>query len=178
MSGIFFRLLFKAMVPVIMLIALMSYMMYLQGQDPLMPLKSVANGLGGQYDEASRSVRRSLTGAGDALSFDVGDEENSTQRIYRWVDADGVTHFGTYRPAADTAYQTVKLDPGRNVMDAYPLPLPDPHKKRLTAQVEASPQVADRSALPMSANPAEINQKLTDVKQLSEARLQALEAIR
>ncbi|HBR98398.1 MAG TPA: hypothetical protein DD979_13645 [Gammaproteobacteria bacterium] len=174
MSGIFFKLLFKAMMPVIMLVGIMSYTLHLQGGDPMMPLKTVAGGIGDQLSETGRSLRDSAGNLMATEGPELINEKPASRRIYRWVDAEGVTHFGTSRPAAQVPFETVSVNPASNLMDGLRPPQTQVTAKADTAQ--AAPQMP--SAMPMSANPAEIRQMLQGVEQMSESRLQQLESIR
>lgn len=159
-----------------MLVSVMSYMMYMQGQDPLAPLRSVAGGIGDQFNQAGSSVRKSVANAGVMMSLDAdGTTVGSTQRIYRWEDANGITHFGTFKPESDINYRTVDVNPNSNVMDAYNTPVSSP--KQLTAQEGNLPGAPKVAPVPMSANPSKIREMLDNVNKLSESRLQKLEAI-
>lgn len=179
MSGIFFKLLFKAMVPVVMLVGVMSYMMYIQGQDPLAPLKSVAGGIGDSISETSRSVKNAAANAGSIIPDQLaatGEKKEAGRRIYRWIDSEGVTHFGTSKPDTQSPYETVSVNPNDNVMDGYRAPVET--KTEVTAKADPVARPDFSSGAPMSANPAKIREMLDNVNDLSDARLQRLENIR
>lgn len=170
MAGIFFKLIFKAIAPVLILVGVMSYMLSMQGQDPLAPLEHVASGIGRDAGQAGDAVSRAASEASGYFAV-----EASAQRIYRWVDADGITHFGTEKPLDSVAFSTVNVDPNANVMQAYRAPAKSRDQQpEVTSEVRASAQ-----GMPgMTANPLEVRQMLEQVNVTAEQRLQQLENIR
>ncbi len=179
MTGIFLKLLFKATVPVIALVGIMSYMMYMQGQDPLAPLKSVASGIGDQFNRTGRSVKSAASNFGD-LTDSLASENNndadtggSNRRIYRWVNADGVIHFGTSKPESETRVTALDINPDENIMDSFKSP------ERPRSQVAAKMETVPTSGvMPISANPVKVKQMLQEASDLNAARLQQIENIR
>ena len=179
MSVMFFKLLFKAMVPVVMLVGVMSYMMYIQGQDPLTPLKTVAGGIEDSISQTGRSVRKAAAEAGGLLNeplAEAGESKETGRRIYRWVDENGVTHFGTSRPETQAAFETLSVNPDHNVIDGFEAP--KPRHQQVTARAEQPVRPDFSNGAPMSANPAKIREMLDNVNELSDSRLQQLESIR
>lgn len=171
MAGIFFKLIFKSLAPVLILVGVMSYMMSMQGQDPLAPLKHVASGIGHDVGQSTDAVARA---ASEASGYFSGDAPSS-QRIYRWVDKQGVTHFGTEKPVDAVAFSEVDVDPNANVMQAYrPARTAAP-----TAPVQARTGAPGATAMPgMTANPLQVREMLDQVNATAQERLNTLEAIR
>jgi hypothetical protein len=159
------------MVPVLMLVGIMSYMMYTQGQDPLMPLKSVASGLSKQFKQAGKAV--SDTGS-KIVDGSVG-QRPTLQRIYSWVDEQGITHFGTSRPVGNVGFSTVHVDPNANVMDALNVPVKVLAKEKSSITKAPEPNMA--AAMPMTANPMEVKKMMKDIEKINAARMQQIDQI-
>lgn len=158
-----------------MLFSMMSYMMYMQGNDPFMPFKNAASSVGGSLFSAADSLK----GVADAGAFFVGDRASkpmSAERVYRWVDKDGVTHFGTFKPDDQVAFETIRVNPNHNIMD--PFKPPESQATEVTAQADVAVSSAlPASPMPMSANPLEIKEMLKGIEDLNTSRMQQLESI-
>ncbi len=157
----------------------MSYMMYLQGQDPLAPLKSVGGDLTKQVNRVGKNVKSMVSNInGITTPMIVGEGSDlkmpgSAQRIYRWIDKDGVIHFGTSKPRQDTKFQTVNINPNVNVVESLKAPVKS--KQQITQKLD---QVPDSDGFfPMTANPSKIKHMLDQVNTMSADRLQKLEEI-
>ncbi|MDO6460568.1 DUF4124 domain-containing protein [Granulosicoccaceae sp. 1_MG-2023] len=172
MAGIFFKLLFKALTPVLILVGVMSYMMSLQGQDPAAVFGSLSREAGQSLEGSAGAVARA---AGEAAGY--FSPEQTAQRIYRWVDADGVTQFGTEKPPGPVAFSELNVDPDVNVMQPYRAP-----RNAQTAAPRAGGTVAQPSAAPvtpgLTANPLQMQQMLEQVNSSAEQRLEMIDRIR
>lgn len=149
----------------------------MQGKDPFMPFKSVASSVGGSFFSAADSVKEGVADAGALFGGDLSKAPMSAERVYRWVDKDGVTHFGTFKPDEQVAFETIRVNPNHNIMD--PFKPPEPKATEVTAQVstEAVSNTSPTSPVPMSANPLEIKEMLKGIEDLNSSRLQQLESI-
>jgi hypothetical protein len=126
------KLLFKATLPLIAISGVLTYGAYLQGVDTGAIWKKVGSGLGAQFNDSVASVRH---GAGSALSkvSDTGSAALSNAsslsasqhpapgsgQLYKWVDSNGVTHYGSEPPAGLNA-QTMQVNPDMNVVASVP----------------------------------------------------------
>ena len=113
-----FKLLFKAMLPIVAMVGIISYGMYMKGGDPAGMFRLV---LGNTIQTAKSSVQN----AGDALPT-VGSSTSSNHKttVYQWVDEYGVTQFGS-RPPPGVAAAEKTFNNNSNVMDSVkPLPAP------------------------------------------------------
>lgn len=125
------KLLFKATLPLIAISGVLTYAAYLQGVDTGAIWKKVGSGLGAQFSESIASARQ---GAGSALSR-VSDRSttlgsalslSSSQRpgqgagqLFKWVDSNGVTHYGSEPPAGIDA-QRMQINSDMNVVASLP----------------------------------------------------------
>lgn len=106
MSGLFFRLLLKAMVPLVIVLGGLSYVMYLRGHDPLAMLSAPFQAGGGVgYGKSG------VTQAGEPLqTIDV------TSKVYRWKGPDGTLHFSDKPPGDGRRFQALDVDPDANLI--------------------------------------------------------------
>lgn len=162
--------------PVFMLFAMMSYMTYTQGKDPMMPFKNAASNIGGSFFSAANSVKDGVSGAGALLGSDQAKKPMSAERVYRWVDRDGVTHFGTFKPDEQVAFETIRVNPNHNIMDPFKLPVPETTEVTAQAPTQMSREFP-KNPMPMSANPLEIKEMLNNIEDLNASRLQQLQSI-
>jgi len=87
------KMLLKIMIPFILLIGALSYGMYTRGGNPGALLSKVFSG-------TFQSAKSSVQGAGDSLqSVTKQATGNDTTTVYKWVDENGVTQFGSAPPA-------------------------------------------------------------------------------
>ncbi len=151
-------------------------MMYMQGKDPFTPFKSAASDMGGSFFSATDSLKDSVAGAGALLSGEQVKQPKSAERVYRWVDKNGVTHFGTVKPDDQVAFETIRVNPNHNIMDPFKQPVPK--TTEVTAQGSANtPSTMPTSPMPMSANPLEVKEMLNGIEDLNTSRLQQLQSI-
>ena len=123
------KLMFKAMVPLIAVMGVFSYGVYMRGGDPSVMWKNIASGsvgrvtgiFSGLQNDASRAVGTlSSKASGDGAAGKLESTE-----VFTWQDAQGVTHYSTSAPASITA-QTVTVDPNVNVLAPVRAPVRAP----------------------------------------------------
>ena len=128
------KLLFKASLPLILLVGALSYGLYMQGGDPGAVLRSVAGNAMKSVTSAARnatnSVTGSLEGSLDTLKpGDVVEGGKAISEFYTWVDENGVTHYSS-EPPADRSTDTVTVDANTNIIVS--LPSGQPHDNQDT----------------------------------------------
>ncbi len=86
------KMLFKATIPLLLVVGVSSYGMYMRGGDPLGMARLV---LGGAFQSAKSSVQD----AGESIqSVAPGSVASSKTTVYKWVDENGNTQFGSAPP--------------------------------------------------------------------------------
>lgn len=141
-----------------------------------MPFKNAASNMGGSFFSAANSVKEGVAGAGALLGGNQAKKPMSAERVYRWVDKDGVTHFGTFKPDGKVAFETIRVNPNHNIMDPFKQPVPE--TTEVTAKVQTQlPSNSPENLMPMSANPLEIKEMLNNIEGLNTSRLQQLQSI-
>lgn len=147
MTKLVLKVLFKASIPLMMVVGVTSYSMYLRGGDPMALVGKVGGGAGQQLSALVDSVKSSTKSTLSAAQATVTAEESSSggpDTLYRWTDADGSPYYSNIKPPGVEA-TVVKVDPNQNVMQATPKPSePEPEP---AAATEALPGVAGISAL-------------------------------
>lgn len=134
MLGFFGKYLIKTLVSMAIMIGISSYLLYLRtGQTPwsLLGIHSVSDlqraatpelNLQQLADQALRKAGN-LTDSAKSKVADITDAEilkpAAPQQVYRWVDAQGVTHFSEQPPEGVTSVP-VTLRPDRNVIQGLP----------------------------------------------------------
>lgn len=122
LTRIVLKILFKACLPLVAVVGIMSYMMYLNGGDPKALIAKVFSGAAGQarssMQQAGQSAR-SLTPS----SLTPSSEGSSISTVHKWVDSDGVTHFSSSAPA-NVQSQTMRVNANANVVASTPKPKP------------------------------------------------------
>jgi len=157
------KILLKATIPLVMVVGVMSYGMYSRGGDPAALFSKL---LGNSIQSAKSSVQ----GAGDAIqAVKPGSSSGSSNKttVYKWVDANGVTQFGS-RPPDGVAATSMTLKNNTNVMQAQK-PLPDMTAEKQTQpgmgpDGEALPGVAGMN-LPVAVDPAVLSEFLQTMQQ-------------
>jgi hypothetical protein len=110
MTGIFFKLLFKAMVLMVIVLGLLSYFAYLRGMDPVAMLKAPFAASG------SASVTRAVHTAPARVTPRELNTVGSTSTVYRWRDAQGNVHFGDRVPEGVGRADALEIDPDANLV--------------------------------------------------------------
>jgi len=114
------KILFKACVPLVIMVSLGSYMLYLRGGDPAAVLKHVA---GGAFSQALVALREAKDDASSTVQGAVGtvggladsDNNSASTEVFVWKDADGVTHYSN-SPPVDANSQSLMIDPSVNLL--------------------------------------------------------------
>lgn len=127
MTGLIIKWLFKGLLVSVVMSSIMSYLFYVQtGRTPwsLLGIHSVADlkpdlspgaSIENLADTVSREARQLADKAGDL----VPGEPAAPTQVYRWVDAEGVTHFSETPPDGVQA-STITVDPNQNVIQGLP----------------------------------------------------------
>lgn len=114
------KLLFKASIPLMLVVGVMTWGVYLKGGDPAKLWEHVA---GGAFDKAGGMLLRAKSdaaGIAGNLAQNVrnspfaGSHADQTQ-VFKWVDADGVTHLSSVEPQGIDA-RRISVDPNTNVL--------------------------------------------------------------
>jgi len=137
-ARLLFKLGFKAVVPIVASLGLISYMSYTQGGDPLAYARMMlGNGSSGPntlerasgsvtgtfatiYDKTSISIdavnRHLSTGDGEQPALGAANEQNSNKgsTVYRWKDAAGNTHFGSHPDENAVDIVPISVSKGRS----------------------------------------------------------------
>lgn len=151
------RLIFKALVVVVLAVGLGNYVVYLNtGKLPLSDLKSKLSlsSLDFSPTQVFENTKRATTDAvGEHFS---SKSETSATKIYKWTDEDGVTHYGE-RPVGANA-QALDVNDGNVTI----LSIDDSAK----AELEEAPPVPGEPQTPLekARAAAEAMQKHHDVQ--------------
>ncbi|AFV00743.1 DUF4124 domain-containing protein [Simiduia agarivorans] len=133
MTGVIVKWLFKGLLMSLVMSSIMSYLFYIQtGRTPwsLLGIHSVADlkpdlspgaSIENLADTVSREARQLADKAGDL----VPSAPAQPTQVYRWVDAQGVTHFSETPPAGVDAV-AITVDPNQNVIQGLPTESADP----------------------------------------------------
>ena len=143
----------KAMVPLIVVVGAMTYLMYLNGQDPMAMLKKVGGNIGSQIE----SVGASITDLPSTASQVV---EGGERTFYKWRDAQGAWHYGEQPPTDAFEVKAISLKLTDNQIPAY-VPPADPEEPAVDAEESVLPKLNPYS-------PSEIKQLFEDAEKLKE----------
>jgi len=138
-TRLLFKLGFKAVVPIVASLGLISYMSYTQGGDPLAYARmmlgnasssgpsslerasgSVTGTFAAIYDKTSGSInavnRHLSTGDGEQPAIGAANEQypNNGSTVYRWKDAAGNTHFGSHPDENAVDIVPISVSKGRS----------------------------------------------------------------
>ena len=108
LTRIVLKMLLKLTLSIACMVAVLSYGMHLRGGDPGALLAKVSGG-------AFQSAKSSVKGAGNSLK--IASPVKSKTTVYKWVDANGVTQFGSAPPDGVTA-QAKTYNNNTNLMKA------------------------------------------------------------
>lgn len=135
------KLLFKASLPLTLVVGALSYGLYMQGGDPGAVLRSVAGNAMQSATSAARNATNSVSGSLDSLKpGDAIEASNAISEFYTWVDENGVTHYSS-EPPADRSTDTVTVDANTNIIVS--LPSGQPHDNQDTNfDITGNPDVA------------------------------------
>lgn len=148
------RMLFKACLPLVALVGVMSYGVYLRGGDPGALWQGAVQAGGDRFSRLIAGVRQDASQAVSALTESTGRPEAPVEAagktaVYTWQDADGVAHFSSHKPAGIDA-GTMLIDPNVNVLAPVKAPL-EQHAEVVQEVPDRRHATLDRS----SASPAE-----------------------
>ncbi len=154
LTKMIFKLLFKALVPIVAMVGLMSYGMYMKGGDPAGMFKKVLG-------DSIQSAKSSVQGAGDSLkSASPVAMPSSKTTVYQWVDENGVTQFGSSPP--EGIVSTAKtFNNNANLMAATPKPQPKQAAPQNIPGLDGEPMpgVAGMN-LPVAMDPEDLSKYL------------------
>ena len=159
LTKLIFKIIFKAMVPIVCVVGVMSYGMYMNGGDPAAMFKKV---LGNSIQSAKTSVR----GAADSVqSVSPVSLPSSKTTVYQWVDANGVTQFGS-APPEGVAATAKTYNNNANLVAGVPKPVAaEPVASSATElDNENLPGVAGMD-LPVSVDPSVLSEFLQTMQQ-------------
>jgi len=96
LTKIVLKLMLKVAVPVVCVVGIMSYGMYMRGGDPAALFTKLIG-------SSVQSVKSSVKGAGDSLKSASPIKPSNKTTVYKWVDEYGVTQFGSAPPEGVSA---------------------------------------------------------------------------
>lgn len=150
----------KLTVSIAMMVGVLSYGMYLRGGDPGAMFK-------GMIGNTVQSAKSSVRGAGNSLK--MASPVKSKTTVYQWVDANGVTQFGS-TPPAGVAAESKTYKNNVNLMNAQK-PVENPQvqadgemKPGFGPDGERLPGVAGMN-LPVNVDPATLSKFLQTMQQ-------------
>ncbi len=152
-----FKLLFKAMLPIVCVVGFLSYGYYMKGGDPGAVFAKV-------LDKTVQNAKSSVQGAGDSLqSVTPTTAASNKTTVYQWKDENGVTVFGQ-RPPEDFASETLIINNNKNVVAAQKPLAPEPEPQDVGAanlgpDGQPLPGVAGMN-LPVSMDPETLSEFL------------------
>lgn len=104
----------RTLLSLAVMVGIASIVLHQIGGDPMALLQRVGSGMGAQVAKLGASATASIA---ETQSSIMG-ADKSTQTLYRWTDANGVTHFSSDPPPLGQRAETVEVKPNQNVMDA------------------------------------------------------------
>lgn len=148
------KLLFKATLPLVILAGIGTYGVYMTGGDPGALWGGVADRVGMQARALVAGARDDATRAAGALSGSMpksvkseGAAHEGKSRVYKWVDADGLTHFSTHAPKGVES-STMMIDPNVNVL----APVKAPERSLPVARRQSTSGIDEAGNLPERVN--------------------------
>jgi len=154
------KILFKATIPLVMIVGVMSYGMYSRGGDPAAFFQKIVG-------NSVQSATSSIQGAGNSLeSISPVELPGSKTTVYKWVDANGNTQFGSTPPPGVNA--TAKTyNNNANLMAGTPAqksPKPSAAAPGMGPDGQPLPGVAGMD-LPVAVDPAVLSEFLQTMQQ-------------
>ncbi len=132
------KLLLKACVPLIAVVGVMSYLLYLQGGDPAAVFSKITSGISGKARDSVQQAGQSF----GSLKSSTASTSSSVGEVHTWVDEHGVTHYST-SAREDGDSETVRLNPNANVVASVPTREPASEPKFKKAFSDRLPSTAD-----------------------------------
>ena len=121
-----FKLLFKATIPIVAVVGVMSYGYYMKGGDPGAVFAKIV-------DNTVQNAKSSVKDAGSSIqtASPVSTAASKTT-VYQWKDENGVTVFGQRAPD-DVAATTMVINNNENVVASQKAREPEPQAQELGA---------------------------------------------
>lgn len=162
LTKIVLKMLLKITIPIVCLVGVMSYGMYMKGGDPGALFKKLVG-------NSIQSAKSSVQGAGDSLQSVSSLKSGNKTTVYKWVDENGVTQFGS-APPDGVAAQSQTYNNNANLMNAQKPQSREPAlgDEQMPPGVlpngERMPGVAGMN-LPVSVDPAVLSEFLQTMQQ-------------
>jgi len=135
-----FKILLKACIPIVCMVGIMSYGMYMRGGDP-------GAYLGKMLGNSIESAKNSAKNAGASLQSAAPGKANSNKTtVYKWVNESGVTQFGS-TPPDGIAATSMTLKNNTNVVQSRKVEQPK------TASNGGARQTGDQQGLGPDGKP-------------------------
>lgn len=115
------KILLKVTIPLVLMLGVTSYSLYLRGGDPMALLSRVSGGAGASITSMVASVKDSTRSTLVAAKSTLTPSEGGSVRdetLYRWLDADGSPHYSNVKPVGVRELSVVKVDPDQNLLDS------------------------------------------------------------
>lgn len=161
LTKLVFKILLKATIPLVCIVGVMSYGLYARGGDPAALFSKLVAG-------SFQSAKSSVQGAGQSLqSASPVSLPSSKTTVYKWVDNEGNTQFGSAPPDGVNA-SSKTYNNNANLMAATP----KQKKPDVNAQIqpgmgpngEPMPGMAGMN-LPVAVDPAVLSEFLQTMQQ-------------
>lgn len=165
------KILFKACLPLVAVVGIMSYMMYLNGGDPKAVIAKVFSGAAGQARSSMQQAGQSAKSLVPSSNSSSSSESSSVSTVHRWVDSNGVTHFSSTAPT-DVQSQTMRVNANANVVASTPKPKvvkPAAGKQAIGGQGQVIPGTGGLE-LPVNLNREELTEFLENAQRPSTER--------
>lgn len=166
----FMRLLFKTMLPLIIVLGMISYVMYLNGHHPLQIFSTVS--VPKQASAFMNEINRSANSAGEAVF------QRQKETIYKWQDEHGQWHYGKIRPLNAASAETVTIDPNVNVIGSAKRQGHSTISQPESARAAEEP-VVDPASLPKgfeAYSPDNVKKLFEDAKQVQQTLVERQQA--
>lgn len=110
-----FKIVLKACLPLVAMVGIVSYMLYMNGGDPLAMGKHMIAKI--SPPSARQIAGSARTGASNTLSSITNGVKSATgqgsavgkPQVYKWLDASGVTQYGSHPPEGARDIQPMKI---------------------------------------------------------------------
>ncbi len=150
-ARLFLKILFRAAIPLVAVVGVMSYMLYLQGGDPGAVFSKITANISIKARNSIQQASQSL----ESLELSAVSSSPKVSEVHTWVDEYGVTHYSTSAPA-DGRSEMVRLHPNANVVASVPSgdPEVEPEFKKVIS--DRLPQSAESSSTTASTEEGQI----------------------
>ncbi len=166
------KLLLKALLPLLLLIGVLNYGVYLRGGDPLALWKGVGQNMLASIQSTASNTASSLGGVKNNLQKIGLPSSASETQVFTWKDQNGTTHYSSSRPEGINA-QMQRYDPDANVVQRFKAP----KKPEKIAQVQSTENKAHQQALqPENQYELNLNEGVAGITNMPRLELQQLNA--